>query len=55
MTKPVLAGPITRPFRRRYMTHVQYTKFLHGRLGRPKLSSINGSPVCAGYQQEGGA
>ena len=55
MTKPVLAGPITRQFRRLYMTHVQYRKFLRGQSDRPKLTALTGVPFVLVFSQEGRA
>jgi hypothetical protein len=55
MTKPPLAGPITRPCGKAYPTCVEYLRFLRGQSQRPKLSALTGVPFELVISQEGRA
>jgi hypothetical protein len=53
MTKPALAGPITRTLGSNYTTRVEYMGFLRGQSEGPKLSAL--TRVSSVISQEGRA
>jgi hypothetical protein len=55
MTKPPLAGPITRMYGKAYPTCVEYPTFLRGQSQRPKLSALTAFPFELVISQEGWA
>lgn len=55
MTKPPLAGPITRMCGKAYPTYVEYLRVLHGQSQRPKLSALTAFPFELVISQEGRA